>query len=170
MIRAFMQARLRRVAPAVCAGITLAATAVSAAGAESVSVTDPRRQPQPLTVAIGDVTVREPLSNPEAVVGAPAAVPARFVVKLSRPHSGPVTVAFRTSDGTAKAGADYLARAGTVTIPAGATSAPVDVMVRQDRAVEGDETFFVTLTGVTNVIGIGIRDGRAIGTILDYTF
>ena len=54
----------------------------------------------------------------------------------------PVTVPWATQDGTAKAGLDYTARtAQTVTIPAGETSATIDVRIIDDQLVEPDQTF-----------------------------
>ena len=171
MRKVFSLKRARVALPALLGAASLAFAASPAAHAQGgVSVTDPSHYPAPVAVAIGDVTVREPLSDPERPVAGPSQVPARFVVKLSRAYSGPVTVAYRTVDGTATAGSDYTAKQGTVTIPAGATSAPIDVMVRADRLVERDETFAVELTGVPNVIGIPIADGKGLGTILDNTF
>jgi chitinase len=163
---------VRRSLPTLLGGLVLAVAAGTSAQAQTgpISVTDPSRFPGPPTLAISDVTAREPLSDPERPIAGPSQVPARFIVKLTRPHSGPVSVAYRTVDGAAKAGSDYTARSGVVTIAAGATSVPIDVMVRADRAVEPNESFFVELTGVTNVIGIPIADGRGAGTILDNTF
>ncbi len=50
-----------------------------------------------------------------------------FAVTLSRAPTGNVTVDYATSDGTAQAGADYTATSGTLTIPAGSTSATIEV-------------------------------------------
>ncbi|MEO1204578.1 MAG: Calx-beta domain-containing protein, partial [Pseudomonadota bacterium] len=48
------------------------------------------------------------------------------------------------------AGVDYEAVAGRLTIPAGATGAVVQVVVRADTEVEPDETLTLTLTNATN--------------------
>ena len=48
--------------------------------------------------------------------------------------------------GTATSGADYPALSGTMTIPAGQTSATINVPVIDDAASEGTETVLVTLT------------------------
>jgi hypothetical protein len=55
-----------------------------------------------------------------------------------------------TLTGTATSGADYTAPSGSVTIPAGATSALVDLPVLEDGLIEGDETVILTLTSVTS--------------------
>ena len=57
---------------------------------------------------------------------------------------GTLTVA--ASNGSAVAGSDYQKLSGTVVVPAGATSATVNVTVTGDDVVERDETFFVTLS------------------------
>ena len=90
-------------------------------------------------VSVGDVTVSES--------SATALVP----VTLSTTASSPVTVAVRTLDGTATAGADYTAKppTTTVTIPAGQTSATVSVDLIGDTRDEIDETFTVRATSAT---------------------
>jgi hypothetical protein len=87
---------------------------------------------------------------------------AHFTVTLSQPApAGGVTVDYHTVDGSAAAPADYTAIACPsgvcphVTIPEGATSAPVDVTVVGDATDEPDETFTLQLTnpqapGLTN--------------------
>ena len=51
---------------------------------------------------------------------------------------------------TATAGSDYTALSGTVTIPALATTATIDVAVLDDAFVEASETVVVQLTGITS--------------------
>ncbi|HYK22899.1 MAG TPA: Calx-beta domain-containing protein, partial [Pyrinomonadaceae bacterium] len=55
------------------------------------------------------------------------------------------------SNGTATAGSDYVASSGTVTIPAGATSATITIPIIGDTAVEPNETFNVNLSNAENV-------------------
>ena len=52
--------------------------------------------------------------------------------------------------GTATAGSDFTALSGSVTIPAGDTSATVTVSILEDVLIEGDETLVLTLTGITS--------------------
>src|SRR5262249_59827669 len=59
------------------------------------------------------------------------------------------TVLTYTVAGTAS-GSDYVALSGTVTIPAGQTTAEIDVAALEDALVEGTETVVVTLSGVTS--------------------
>ncbi|MBI1324361.1 S8 family serine peptidase, partial [bacterium] len=69
-----------------------------------------------------------------------------FTVTMSNPADAPVSVQYATSNDSAIAGSDYLATAGTLTIPAGATSATIAVPILGDTVVEADETLLVTLT------------------------
>jgi hypothetical protein len=109
----------------------------------------------PPTVSINDATATE---------GNAGTVNATFTLTLSHASNIAVTVHYATADITAAAGSDYTAASGTVTIPAGRTSATVTVPVRGDRLGEPDETFAVNLSAAT---GATIGDGRGIGTILD---
>ena len=89
---------------------------------------------------------------------------ATFTVSLTSASTSDVSVHYATADGTATAGSDYTATSGTVTIPAGSTSAHVQVPILGDTAVEPDETFFVNLT---NPVNGSITDGQGQGTILN---
>jgi len=86
-----------------------------------------------------------------------------FQVRLSAVTDRPVTVAFRTVAGTAHTPADYVARMGTVTIPAGAMSAKVVVRVVRDRTLEPEERFTVRLS---TPLGATLADGSGRGTIV----
>lgn len=55
-----------------------------------------------------------------------------------------------TGTATPGAGNDYTTLTGTVTIPAGQTTADIDVLVLNDALVEGTETVIVTLTGIVS--------------------
>src|SRR5437660_1579847 len=80
------------------------------------------------------------------------------------PQASPVTakVDFATTDGTAKAGSDYVATSGTLTFNPGDTQKTVTVQVNGDTLNEPDETFFVTLT---NPVNSTITRAQATGTI-----
>jgi outer membrane protein assembly factor BamB len=75
-----------------------------------------------------------------------------------------VEVNYLTADGSARAGLDYVAAAGTMRIPAGirSTNLPVDII--GDTLDETNETFFVRLT---NAIGAVISQGESTVTIFD---
>lgn len=85
-----------------------------------------------------------------------------FTVTLSKSSSTPITVSYATADGTATAGQDYEATAGTITFSAGQTSKTVKVAVTGDTVVESDEAFTVTLS---NPSGATISRATATGTI-----
>ncbi len=106
-------------------------------------------------VSIDDVVVDE---------GNAGTTPATFKVTLEQAAPAEVKVDFATADGTALAGQDYNATSGTVTFPAGATSADVVVQVIGDTTDEPDETFVVNLS---NPVGGTIADGQGEGTIID---
>ena len=67
-----------------------------------------------------------------------------FTVTRTGATTAALTVAY-TVAGTATAGSDYTALAGSVSIPAGAASAPITVTPINDTAVEADETVILTL-------------------------
>jgi ELWxxDGT repeat protein len=73
---------------------------------------------------------------------------AEVVVRLSSASARPVTVEYATSDGTANSVDDYVRVAGALEFPPGVTSRVIRVPVRNDRVLEADEYFNVTLTGV----------------------
>jgi hypothetical protein len=84
-------------------------------------------------------------------------------VSISSPADA--TVNFATADGTASAGSDYVANAGTVTFTAGGPlTQTITVLVNGDTAIEPDETFFVNLSGA---VGATIAAGPGVGTILN---
>ena len=56
------------------------------------------------------------------------------------------SVAFATGDGSAQAGSDYTAQSGTLTIPAGQTSASFSVPITDDAVPEGGETVLLSLS------------------------
>lgn len=95
-----------------------------------------------------------------------------FTVSLSAPAgAGGVTFDIATADGTAQDDTpatednDYVAKSLTSqTIPAGSSTYTFDVSVNGDIVGEGNETFFVNITNVTNAIA---ADAQGLGTILN---
>ena len=87
-----------------------------------------------------------------------------FAVTLSGALPVPVTVAYRTVDDTARAGEDYAAASGTLTLAPGTTRLGIDVAVASDQLAERDETFAVVLAELVNA---EFDDDRATGTIVD---
>ena len=110
----------------------------------------------PPSLSINDVTVTE---------GNAGTTDAVFTATLSAASGGTVTVSAQTSNLTATAGADYTATGPTVlTFNPGDLTKTFTVPVLGDVAVEGHETFQVTLSSPTNAT---IADGTGIGEILD---
>ena len=87
-----------------------------------------------------------------------------FTVTLDKAATGPVTVAYATSDLTAIAGSDYVASNGTLTFAAGETSKTVHVDIKGDAVFEGNETFTVMLSNASSAT---IADASAVGTIVN---
>ena len=73
-----------------------------------------------------------------------------FPASLSHSRNETVAVQWATEDSTAIAGADYEAGSGTLTFAAGERQATFGVTILDDRLVEPDETFTVTLSGTRN--------------------
>jgi hypothetical protein len=111
-------------------------------------------EPTAPTLAIKDARVSEGNSGAKLA----------FPVTLSRAVARPVTVRYATSDASAKAGSDYRATSGTVTIPVGSTSATVTVVTLADKVREADERVNVTLRSPGNAT---VSDATAIGTIIN---
>jgi acetyl esterase/lipase len=72
----------------------------------------------------------------------------RFTISLDAPLASDLTVSYHTA-GTATSGSDYAPLPGTVTIPAGQTSATVDVQVIDDSAAETGEYVILALEATT---------------------
>ncbi|MDB5250884.1 MAG: glycoside hydrolase family 16 protein [Flaviaesturariibacter sp.] len=87
-----------------------------------------------------------------------------FTLKLDKAASSTVTVNYTTIDGTARAGEDYTASAGTVTFSANESEKKVVVPVTADDGREGDETFSLVLS---NAGGASIARGTALATIVN---
>ena len=89
-------------------------------------------------------------SAPVLSVSAPAVSEedgsATATVSLSEASDEDITVTYETVDGTAAAGADYVAAQGTLVIPAGETSAEIAVDLLDDNSAEAAESFDLVLT------------------------
>lgn len=82
--------------------------------------------------------------------GNAATKPFVFEVTLSKSFSKPVSISYKTVDGTAKSGEDYVNSEGTITIQADATKGTISVDVIGDDIKKGDETFMVRLSNPAN--------------------
>jgi predicted extracellular nuclease len=108
------------------------------------------------SISIGDASVAEGNDGTTLLV---------FTVTRSS-NADDFTIDFATADGTAAAGSDFLAAAGTLSFTAGgALTQQVEVMVNGDVLAELDETLTVTLS---NLVGGGtVTDGSGTGTIVN---
>ncbi|MBA8804503.1 hypothetical protein FB382_002794 [Nocardioides ginsengisegetis] len=133
--------------------VTLTSPGYGTLGDDSATGTITNDDAEP-AVSVGDAQVSE--GNSGATLS--------FPVTVANPSSQAVTVHYATSDGTAKAGSDYTATSGDLTIPAGQTTGHIDVPVLSDTVEESDETLTVTVTPA----GYGtVTDGSATGTIVN---
>ncbi len=82
----------------------------------------------------------------------------QFRVSLSQPQSQPVSAAYQTQDGTARAGEDYEASSGVVTLPPGTTEAMIAVQLLKDGLDWQEETFTVHLVSSEHA-----EIGKAVG-------
>ena len=104
------------------------------------------------------------LSVADARVHESSGRPLAFRVALSEAQSSAVSVRYATSDGSAVAGADYVASSGVVRFEAGETAKTVHVAVLEDAHDEGEETLTLTLS---RPFGATISDGTATGSIVN---
>ena len=74
----------------------------------------------------------------------------RFQVSLSHPQRQMISAAYRTQDGTAKAGEDYEAASGVVTLAPGTLDAMIAVPLLKDGLDWQEETFTVHLESSEN--------------------
>jgi hypothetical protein len=106
-------------------------------------------------LAINDVQLTEGDSGSSNLV---------FTVTRSGDTAGISSVNFDTADGTANAGADYVATSGTVQFLEYETSQMITVPVNGDTEFEPDETFFVNLSNPDNAT---LTDAQGQGLIVN---
>ncbi|MBI5279106.1 MAG: hypothetical protein HY854_21910, partial [Burkholderiales bacterium] len=107
------------------------------------------------TLAVNDVTVNEDAGT------------ATFTVTLSGPTLQAVAFDYATANGSATADADYASTSGSATIAAGQTSVTITVPISDDFLKEGNETFTVSLSGLSSNVDAAGSDLQGIGTITD---
>jgi predicted extracellular nuclease len=105
------------------------------------------------TVSVGDVAIAEGQSGVAYAV---------FTISLNIPAPSPVTIDYATANGSAAAGSDYLALAGTVSFAAGESTKTVSVPILGDKVLEANETFSLVLSNPT---GATLADASGTGTI-----
>jgi hypothetical protein len=109
-------------------------------------------------ISIGDVSKKEGRKNQTTLF--------TFTVTLSAAYDQPVTMSYKTNDGTATTSdKDYVAKMGTLTFLPGETSKTITIIVIGDNKKESDETIYVDLFG--NSSNSLFTKNRGIGTILN---
>ena len=120
------------------------------------------------TGTIQDDDGRASLRVEDAQVQAEAGA-VHFRVSLSHPQRRMVTAAYRTRDGTARAGEDYEATSGMVTLAPGTTEARIAVRLLNEDLDWEEETFTVHLesakhAGIEKAVGVAtIQESVAAG-------
>lgn len=120
-------------------------------------------------ITISDVSITEGNNGNKNLV---------FTVTLSHETDADVVLNYATSDGTATAGSDYVAKSGTITFARPLlitdpfiTTQTITIEIIGDTVVEANETFNLTLSGLTaeglENIAVFLMDATAIGTITD---
>ena len=72
-----------------------------------------------------------------------------FTVTLSAAYDQPVTMSYRTANGTATtSNSDYVAKTGTLTFAPGETTKTITIEVKGDSKREANETFYLDLFGL----------------------
>lgn len=109
----------------------------------------------PPALSVSDASVTE---------GDSGSLNAVFTVSLSAVSGRNVSFSVATADGSATAGTDYAAVAGSQTINAGQPSVQVQVPVFGDLLDETDETFLLNVSAPQNA---SLADAQGVGTIVD---
>ncbi|MBE9208688.1 M10 family metallopeptidase C-terminal domain-containing protein [Nostoc sp. LEGE 06077] len=73
-----------------------------------------------------------------------------YLVTLTNASSQTITVYYSTANGSATAGLDYTATAGTLTFNPGVTSQVINIPILNDSLNEADESFILSLKSPTN--------------------
>ncbi|MFN0143100.1 MAG: Calx-beta domain-containing protein [Mycobacterium sp.] len=142
------------------------ATLVDGSGAGSI--TDLATTPTPPVTPVTPVT---PVALPKVSIADLAVSEGNgthahfmFTATLDKASATAVSVGYATANGTATAGVDYTAAAGTLSFAPGVTTQQVHIDILGDTTVETDETFSVTLS---NPSGVSIARATATGNILN---
>lgn len=92
----------------------------------------------------------------------------QFLVELDAPATAATTIYYYTQDGTAGEAVDYWSNYDTLTFGAGEQSKIIQISVRGDTLVEGNESMkLVVLAGANATLAGGAAALVATGTILD---
>ena len=136
--------------------------ALALTGASGATIADPRAH---IVIQANDVTaVASPTVNVQGSTMVEGQGYVDFIVTLSAPGSGAVSVHYATANGTASAGTDYIAVIGTLTFAPGETSKLVRVIAGDDAVVDGGKSFNL---GLSNVSGGSLGVTTASGILID---
>lgn len=91
---------------------------------------------------------------------------ATITVLRTNGSTGPVSIQYATSDGTAQAGVRYVATSGALMFGNGVTSQSFTIPILNPRTVQGNQTVNLTLSGVAGGATLG-TPASAILTIVD---
>jgi len=141
--------------PDVPIGQCISATATDPAGSTSQFGFCVKLNAPPAALSINDVQIAEGNSGTKT---------ASFAVTLPSAYAQPITVDYATSNGTATAGSDYVARVGSLLFSPGQVTQSVNITINGDTQFEPDETFLVNLSGAANA---SIAKGQGACTILN---
>ncbi|SMO58340.1 Calx-beta domain-containing protein [Solitalea koreensis] len=148
-------------------GVVSGSTLTAPAGSYTITATDSKgcsgttsvtiTQPAASQISIANATVIEGTGGPNNMA---------FTVSLNTASGCPITVDYAVDlTGTNTEAADFAgATSGMLTIPAGITSATINIPINTDQLVEITETFKLNLS---NASGGTISTSQAIGTITD---
>jgi Ca2+-binding RTX toxin-like protein len=106
------------------------------------------------------------VSSPVLTEGSSGTRQMVFEISLSRPAPRMLSLDYTTTDGTALAGQDYVARAGTVVFAPGQTSTFVMVDILGDAVQEASETFDLLITPSADIAS-GASGAVGVATILN---
>jgi probable HAF family extracellular repeat protein len=127
------------------------ATIADSQGAGTIVDDEPR-------ISISDVTRKEGKKYQTTLF--------TFTVTLSAAYDQPVTMSYRTFNGTAKtSNNDYVAKSGTLTFAPGETTKTITIEVKGDSKREANEYFYLDLFG--NSSNSLFTRNRGLGTILN---
>ncbi len=119
------------------------------------------------TIANPNIPPQVAISSATVIASTSGTLAAHFTVSLSAPSAQTVTVFYATSDGTARAGVDYVAVPPTpVTFMPGQTALPVAVTVNSEPATAQDLSFAVNLSSPNGAV-ISSAFGTGVGAILN---
>lgn len=165
----------------IAAGKTSATVSITVAGDDSaeglesidLGIDSVTGAAQGTTTAVGSILDDDSAANPSVSVGDASIVEgnggtqnAVFTVTLNTPLAASTPIEYETAPGTASAGSDYVAKAGTVSIPAGAVTTKVSIPIKGDTVAEGTETFKFKVAG-TGASGVATDRDVATGKVID---